>query len=64
MAIDEFGKSVPSLTPLDDDAAALLEGFGAEIQARESKAHGTLKSAMGKARGQALRLALVLEYLW
>ena len=35
MAIDEFGKSVPSLTPLDDDAAALLEGFGAEIQARE-----------------------------
>ena len=27
-------------------------------------AHGLLKSSIGKARGQALRLALVLEYLW
>lgn len=64
MPRDEFGRSVPSMTPLTAAAADVLEAFGAEMQQVENKAHGLMKSAVGKARGQALRLALVLEYLW
>jgi len=42
----------------------MIETFGAEMQDRQSTAGGPLRSALGKARGQALRLALVLEMLW
>ena len=34
------------------------------MQERQATAGGLLRSALGKARGQALRLALVLEMLW
>ncbi len=54
----------PVMVPLSDDAHAMIEKFGAEMQERQSDAGGSLRSAIGKARGQALRLALGLEFLW
>ena len=60
----EEGRLRPSFTSLDNDAANLLEAFAREMQVAETVAHGMMKTAIGKARGQALRLALVLEYLW
>jgi len=41
----------------------MVETFAAEMQNRQSTAAGPLRSVIGKARGQALRLALVLEML-
>jgi hypothetical protein len=64
MSKDAEGQSLPSYVHLATDARAVLADFGREMQAREGAAHGLMKSALGKARGQALRLALVLEYLW
>ena len=57
------GEPHPAYVPLDPDATDLLERFGQEMQAGEGGATGLLLSSMGKARGQALRLALVLELL-
>jgi hypothetical protein len=54
----------PLMVPLTDEARTMIETFGAEMQDRQSTAGGPLRSALGKARGQALRLALVLEMLW
>jgi hypothetical protein len=48
--------------PQEDAIAALLRLQC--IQEREKSESGLMKSTLGKARGQALRLALVLEYLW
>jgi hypothetical protein len=42
----------------------VLADFGGEMQIRESGAPPLVKSSLGKARGQALRLSIVLEYLW
>jgi hypothetical protein len=42
----------------------MIEAFGREMQDRQTSAGGLLRSAIGKARGAALRLALVLELLW
>lgn len=54
----------PIMVPLADEATAALEAFGQEMQERQHAAGGLMNSALGKARGTALRLALVLEYLW
>jgi hypothetical protein len=54
----------PIMVALADEARELMEAFGGEMQERQSFAGGLLCSALGKARGQVLRLALVLEYLW
>jgi hypothetical protein len=54
----------PIMTPLTDEARSMMEEFGRETQIRQAEAGGLLRSAIGKARGQALRLGLVLEYLW
>jgi hypothetical protein len=54
----------PVMVPLAKDARQLLETFGREMQERQAAAGGLLCSAYGKTRGQALRLALVLEYMW
>src|SRR2546430_17722086 len=54
----------PIMVPLADEARAMIEIFGAEMQERQAAAGGLLRSSLGKARGQALRLALVLELLW
>lgn len=55
---------MPVMVPLCDEARAMIEEFGAEMQRRQFNAGGLLRSALGKARGQALRLALILDYLW
>src|ERR1700676_4187969 len=52
------------MVPLADAARAMMETFGAAMQDRQATAGGLLGSAIGKARAQALRLALVLEMLW
>lgn len=54
----------PLMVPLSAEARPLLVTFGQEMQERQAAAGGLLCSAYGKARGHALRLALVLEYLW
>ena len=52
------------MTPLTPDAQRLMDEFGKEMEARLDQAGGLLRSAYGKARGAALRLSLVLEWLW
>jgi hypothetical protein len=54
----------PIMVPLASEVRGMIEEFGREMQERQSSAGGLLRSAFGKARGQALRLALVLEMLW
>jgi hypothetical protein len=54
----------PILTPLTPEGQRLIEAFGQEMQERRTNAGGLLRSAFGKARGTALRLSLVLEWLW
>jgi Protein of unknown function (DUF3987) len=54
----------PMMVPLTQEARAMIETFGDEMQQRQANAGGLLRSAIGKARGQALRLALGLELLW
>ena len=50
--------------PLTPGAQRLMEEFGKEMEARLEQSGGLLRSAYGKARGSALRLSLVLEWLW
>jgi hypothetical protein len=52
------------LVPLDVEARGSLERLGQNMQERQQAAEPLLRSALGKARGQALRLSLVLEFLW
>jgi hypothetical protein len=49
---------------LTTEAIKLLREFGKEMQQRRENSGGLLRSAFGKARGTALRLSLVLEWLW
>jgi hypothetical protein len=52
------------MVPLAPAALAMLETFGRDMQAAQQEAGGLMRSAYGKARGLALRLSLVLSYLW
>src|ERR1051325_3973196 len=54
----------PILVPLALDARRALEQFAREMQDRRIDAGPLFASALAKARGQALRLSLVLELLW
>jgi len=54
----------PVMVRLADEARDRIEHFGREMQDRQSTAGGLLCSAIGKARGHALRLALTLEEMW
>lgn len=54
----------PMIVALTENGRALMEQFGREMQVRQETAGGLFVSALGKARGLALRLALVIEYLW
>jgi hypothetical protein len=54
----------PNLVPLAFDARDLLEQFAREMQQRQREVGPLFGSAFAKARGQALRLSLVLELLW
>jgi hypothetical protein len=56
--------SHPVAVPLITEARSLIARFGREMQIKQELAGGLLQSAYGKARGQALRLSLNLEYLW
>jgi hypothetical protein len=58
------GTFAPYFVPLEERAAARLEAFGAAMQRRRDLSTGPLRSAFGKARGLALRLSLVIEFLW
>jgi hypothetical protein len=60
---DERGPR-PIIVPLTAEAKTLMEQFGREMQRQREFAGGLLRSAYGKARGQALRLALIIEHLW
>ncbi|GEO18686.1 DUF3987 domain-containing protein [Microvirga aerophila] len=63
MTQGEHGTMQPSHVPVSDTAAAHFEAYGSEVKVRANGASGLLAGALGKATGQVLRLALVLEYL-
>ncbi len=54
----------PIMVPLAETSLHHIQAFGCEMQERQREAGGLMRSGFGKARGTALRLALVLEYLW
>jgi len=54
----------PITVPLTGEGQQLIESFARAMQYCPQGAGPFLRSALGKARGQALRLALVLELLW
>lgn len=54
----------PVLVPLEEGALVQLERFAQEMKEREAQASSLMKSALGKARGHALRLACILTYTW
>jgi hypothetical protein len=54
----------PIRVPLNSKARELMVKFARDMQKAKKNAGGLLKSAYGKARGLALRLSLVLEFLW
>jgi hypothetical protein len=54
----------PVNVKLTDKAVAELELFGQDMQVWQHEVSGLLRSAIGKARGLALRLSLVLEFLY
>ncbi len=54
----------PVMVPLAGGSLTGIEAFAREMQDRQREASGLMRSAYGKARGTALRLALVLECLW
>jgi hypothetical protein len=56
--------ATPVIVPLADNACGMVEAFGIEMQHAQSNVSGLMRSAIGKSRGQALRLALALEMLW
>jgi len=55
--------AAPMLVPLATSALEMLEAFAQDMQAAQGNAGGLLRSAYGKARGLAVRLALVLEFM-
>jgi hypothetical protein len=58
------GELSPVFVPLVEAAWPALERFGQQIQNKQRMTTGLLRSAYGKARGLALRLALIIEHLW
>jgi hypothetical protein len=64
LALHPGDPPMPIMISLSDEARAMIETLGGEMQQRQQQAGGLLRSAIGKARGQALRLALALEMLW
>jgi hypothetical protein len=54
----------PIPVPLTTEGRGRMERFARDMQSRQQNAGPLLRAAFGKARGQALRLSLVLELLW
>jgi hypothetical protein len=63
MAKGEDDKPRPWFVRFSDAAAAVVADAAREWAAREAHASGLMLGALGKARGQMVRLALVLEHL-
>ena len=61
---DPNGSPRPLMVGLPEAAQPTLEAFAQDMQQLQEGAGGLMRSAAGKARGLALRLSLVLEYLW
>jgi Protein of unknown function (DUF3987) len=59
----EDAPASPILVPLVGNALPMLESFAQDMQTAQGDAGGLLRSAYGKARGLAVRLALVLEFM-
>jgi hypothetical protein len=64
MTADDDQALQPVFIRLTDEAADLFENFVRRLSEQEAQSHAFMKGAIGKARGQTLRLAIVLEYLW
>jgi hypothetical protein len=64
MGSDEAGEPEPVRVRLTRTAVGELEAFGRQMQHRTEEASGPMAGALGKARGDCLRLAAVLEFLW
>jgi hypothetical protein len=58
------GKLAPVGVPLCPAAQSRLVELGRLMQRRKQLTEGLMRSTYGKARGLALRLSLVLEFLW
>jgi Protein of unknown function (DUF3987) len=54
----------PIRVSLSEEARRILEHFGRDMQEQQASAGRFSRAALGKARGQALRLSLVIEMLW
>jgi len=50
--------------PLTEEARRIVEHFGCDMQEQQASVGRFSRAALGKARGQALRLSLVIEMLW
>ena len=64
MGEDDQGEPEPVFVPLSDEAGKLMDGLMRSMQDREAREAGPMLGAVGKMRGQAARLALVIEHLW
>ncbi len=64
METDVQGNLEPTVVPLAPDAADTLQAYREDNARTEDTLSGLALSHAGKAPGMALRLALVLEYLW
>jgi hypothetical protein len=63
MGANARGEATPVVIPISEASQKLFHAFVNRLSIWEDAAHGLLKSAIGKARGQTLRLAMVLHYL-
>jgi hypothetical protein len=54
----------PVMMPLVEEAPPDMRDFARDMQQRQQHSGELMRSALGKARGLALRLSLVLEHLW
>ena len=55
--------SAPIYIPLEENALLMIESFAQHMQEGQQTAGGLMRSAYGKGRGLALRLALNIEFL-
>jgi hypothetical protein len=64
MGFDEFGNPTPKRLRLEAPAEDCLEEFARDMEHRGADSCGVFAGSLGKARGHAVRLSLVLEHLW
>jgi hypothetical protein len=64
MVAEGGGAFGPVRLPLDPEGEDLLEVFGKETVGQAHDATGPMAAVFSKARGHALRLATVIEFLW